>query len=315
MNAPAVEINALTKTFNAASGNPVRAVAGVDLRIDRGEIVALLGSNGAGKTTMLDMVLGLTEPTSGTLKVFGGTAGNAVGSGRIAAVLQTGGLLGDLTVGETVRMISNLYPHSLTPKEAMTRAGISKLANRRVSKCSGGEQQRLRFALALLPEPELLILDEPTAGMDVNARRAFWDTMRQEAHDGRTIIFATHYLQEADDFAQRIVMMNRGKVIADGSVAETRELTGHKIVQVSWPQVTEADLERIPTASDIARSGDRIKFSTGDADEAARYLLNHTAASGLEITTAGLDSVFTNLTSEDDRDAETATKTSEGARS
>lgn len=309
MNAPAVQITSLEKTFYPTPQNPVRAVAGVDLLIERGQIIALLGANGAGKTTLLDMLLGLTEPSNGSIKVFGGPPRATVAAGKVAAVLQTGGLLGDLKVGETVRMIAALYAHSLTPHEAMERAGISKLANRRVSKCSGGEQQRLRFALALLPEPELLILDEPTAGMDVNARREFWETMRQEAQGGRTIIFATHYLQEADDFAERIVMMNRGTIIADGPVAEIRELSGRKHVSVVWPDASDAELARIPGGEDFVRNGDRIQFSASDADAAARHLLHDTAATGLEIGSAGLDSVFTSLTTKANRGTERANPT------
>lgn len=294
----------------------MKAVTGVSLRIERGEIIALLGANGAGKTTLLDMVLGLTEPTSGTIELFGAAPKVAVSAGRISAVLQTGGLLGDLKVGETVRMISSLYPHSLAPEEAMARAGIRALAGRRVSKCSGGEQQRLKFALALLPEPDLLVLDEPTAGMDVNARKEFWRTMRQEASNGRTIIFATHYLQEADDFAERIVMMNRGQIIADGPVATFRELTGRKHVSAVWPDASDSDLGRIPGAEEITRNGDRVQFITGDADRSARYLLTETIASSLEITAVGLDSVFTNLTTEADREIESvASSNVEGVRS
>ncbi|WP_087009582.1 ABC transporter ATP-binding protein [Gulosibacter sp. 10] len=297
--APAVDVVQLEKTFNASSPNPVRAVSGVDLRIERGEIVALLGTNGAGKTTLLDVVLGLTEPTKGRVDLFGGDRAGAIASGRIAAVLQTGGLLGDLSVGETVRMIAGLYPHSLSPGEAMARAGIEQLARRRVSKCSGGEQQRLKFALALLPEPDLLILDEPTAGMDVNARREFWATMRREAGEGRTIVFATHYLQEADDFAQRITMLHQGRIVADGPVEEIRELTGRKQVSVTWPDATDEELARIPDADELERKADRIRFQTADADAAARYLLGSTPARDLLIGSAGLDSVFTTLTNGD----------------
>ncbi|MDJ1369960.1 ABC transporter ATP-binding protein [Gulosibacter molinativorax] len=300
MNTPVVQVTSVEKAFNGTGPNPVHAVAGVDLTIHRGEIIALLGSNGAGKTTLLDMILGLTTPTKGEISLFGASPGDAVAAGQIAAVLQSGGLLGDLTVGETVRMISHLYPHSLAPEEAMKRAGIRELANRRVSKCSGGEQQRLRFALALLPEPELLVLDEPTAGMDVNARRDFWATMSKEARDGRTIIFATHYLQEADDFAERIVMVHHGVIVADGPVAQIRALTGRKHVSVEWPDASDADLAGIPGTEELKRSGSRIQFVTSDSDTAARFLLN-TSARNLEITAAGLDSVFTNLTTEEAR--------------
>ncbi|RRJ87506.1 ABC transporter ATP-binding protein [Gulosibacter macacae] len=296
MNDIALRLTNVNKTFNVHSAEPVRAVRDLSLTINRGEIVAFLGPNGAGKTTSLDMVLGLTEPTNGTIEVFGGTPAKAIAAGRISAVLQSGGLLADLTVGETVRMIASLYANPLAPEEAMSRAGITKLEKRRVSKCSGGEQQRLRFALALLPEPDLLILDEPTAGMDVNARQEFWKTMRQEARGGRTIIFATHYLQEADEFAERIVMIAAGQLIADGPTAEIRELTGAKTVSVRWPNVTEADLERLPGVSDVVITDDRAEFKTGDADAAARILLTETPATDLEIRSAGLDAAFTALT-------------------
>ena len=169
--APAVELRSLVKTFPPAAGRTtreVRAVDGVDLRIEPGEVVAFLGPNGAGKTTTLDMVLGLTEPTTGTARVFGRRPREAVIAGHVSAVLQTGGLLRDLTVRETVRMIASTYAASTPVDEVIDRAGLRALADRRVSKCSGGEQQRLRFALALLPDPRLLVLDEPTAGMDVD---------------------------------------------------------------------------------------------------------------------------------------------------
>ncbi|MBO9626595.1 MAG: ABC transporter ATP-binding protein, partial [Microbacterium sp.] len=178
----------------------VQAVDGVSLRIERGEVVALLGPNGAGKTTTLDMLLGLAEPSSGTVRVLGGHPDAASKSGAIAAVLQTGGLLGDLTVGETVRLIASLHGRAALDRvpEVMRRADLDGLAKRKVSKCSGGEQQRVKFALAMVPDPDILVLDEPTAGMDVTARRHFWDVMRADADAGRTIVFATHYLEEAE---------------------------------------------------------------------------------------------------------------------
>src|SRR5699024_822898 len=218
---PAVRIAGVSKTFRSG-GRTLRAVDDIDLDIPRGQIMALLGPNGAGKTTTLDMVLGLTEPTAGQVSVDGQPPREAVTNGRVSAVLQSGGLLRDLSVAETVRIIASTFKHAMSVEEVMTRAGITKLAKRKVSKCSGGEQQRLRFALALLPDPDLLILDEPTAGMDVAARREFWDTMRADAGSGRTIIFATHYLEEADSFAERIVLMSGGHIVADGSTEEIR---------------------------------------------------------------------------------------------
>jgi len=169
---PAIELRHLVKSFRPLRGSAdteVTAVDGIDLTVGHGEVVAFLGPNGAGKTTTLDMVLGLTEPTSGTARVFGRPPRHAVVAGEVSAVLQTGGLLRDLTVRETVRMIASTYAATTPVDEVIDRAGLAALAHRRVSKCSGGEQQRLRFALALLPDPRLLILDEPTAGMDVSA--------------------------------------------------------------------------------------------------------------------------------------------------
>ena len=292
---PALVITDVTKTLHAHTTTPVHAVRNLSLTVERGEIVAFLGPNGAGKSTTLDMVLGLTTPTSGTVQVLGMSPREAITAGRVAAVLQSGGLLADLTVGETVGMIAHLNGHHLDPAEAMRRAGIEELDKRRVSQCSGGEQQRLRFALALLPEPDLLILDEPTAGMDVNARHEFWATMRAEAHEGRTIIFATHYLEEAEQFAERVAMIANGALIADGHTDDIRRMTGRKTVTLQWPDATAADLAAIPHAADLLRTGARIEFATDDADAAMRYLLTATPATEVEVTAAGLDDAFTQL--------------------
>src|SRR5699024_9628047 len=160
--------------------------------------------------------------SAGTVTVHGTRPRRAVAGGRISAMLQSGGLLRDLTVRETIRMIASTFPTTSQVDDVIERTGLGAIAGRKVSKCSGGEQQRLRFALALLPDPDLLILDEPTAGMDVGARREFWDTMRADAANGRTVIFATHYLEEADMFAQRLVLIAGGTVIADGPTNEIR---------------------------------------------------------------------------------------------
>uniref|UniRef100_UPI00296F5D3B ABC transporter ATP-binding protein n=2 Tax=Microbacteriaceae TaxID=85023 RepID=UPI00296F5D3B len=182
-----LELSAVKRHFGTGDRR-VQAVDGVDLSIRRGEVVALLGPNGAGKTTTLDMLLGLTEPSSGTVRVLGTTPQRATSSGSIGAVLQTGGLLGDLTVGETVRLIASLHGADALDRvdDVVARADLEHLARRRVSKCSGGEQQRVKFALAMVSDPDILVLDEPTAGMDVTARRHFWDVMRADADAGRT---------------------------------------------------------------------------------------------------------------------------------
>ena len=181
MSTPAIRATGLHKTFKATDGSTVVAVERVDLTIQRGEIVAFLGPNGAGKTTTVDMLLGLTTPTSGEVEIMGMTPRQAVESGRVSAVMQTGGLLPDFTVGETVQAIAALHGRLDRVEEVIERTGLAAVRARKVQACSGGEQQRLRFALALIPDPDVILLDEPTTGMDVAARQQFWDTMRADA--------------------------------------------------------------------------------------------------------------------------------------
>ncbi len=235
MTTPALKATGLTKRFRASGGETVTAVDGIDLTIDPGEIVAFLGPNGAGKTTTVDMFLGLTSPTGGSIEVYGEPPRRAVAHGRVSAVMQTGGLLPDFTVRETVRAVAALHGRPDRVDVVVERAGLGPLADRLVKACSGGEQQRLKFALALVPDPELVILDEPTTGMDVGARQEFWDTMRADAADGRTIVFATHYLAEADAFADRTVLMARGRIMADGPTAEVRAAYGGQTVSLRPP--------------------------------------------------------------------------------
>lgn len=214
-----IEACQVVKSFPSRSGTVI-AVDGVDLHIRSGEIVALLGSNGAGKSTFLDLVLGLQTPTSGNIQVFGASPRSAIKAEKVGAVLQTGGLLPDMTVKNTIRMIASTFSNPLPIDDVLTAAQLHDISDRKIAKCSGGEQQRVRFAMALLGNPQLLVLDEPTTGMDTGARFDFWDNMKAQAQAGRTIIFATHYLEEAEQFAQRIVMMSKGIVVADGSVEE-----------------------------------------------------------------------------------------------
>ena len=232
---PAIRASGLRKTFRATDGAPVVAVERVDLTVHSGEIVAFLGPNGAGKTTTVDMLLGLTAPDEGTLEVYGVSPRRAVQAGRVSAVMQTGGLLPDFTVLETVRAIAALHGRPERVDEVVERASLTGVATRRVQACSGGEQQRLRFALALIPDPDLILLDEPTTGMDVAARQLFWDAMRADAAAGRTIVFATHYLAEADAFAERTVLMARGRVVEDGPTADVRARFGGRTISFRPP--------------------------------------------------------------------------------
>jgi ABC-2 type transport system ATP-binding protein len=242
MSTPAIRATGLTKAFRLPDGSTVTAVDDIDLTVRPGEIVAFLGPNGAGKTTTVDMLLGLTSPTAGTVEVYGEAPGRAVAAGRVSAVMQTGGLLRDFTVLETVQVIASLHGRRDRVEEAVERAGLTAIAGRRVQACSGGEQQRLRFALALVPDPDLIILDEPTTGMDVATRQAFWETMRADAAGGRTIVFATHYLAEADEFAERTVLMAGGRIVADGPTSDVRASYGGRTLSFRPPaDVVRAD--------------------------------------------------------------------------
>ncbi|MFI7427433.1 ATP-binding cassette domain-containing protein [Micromonospora sp. NPDC049836] len=296
--APAVDLAGITKTFG-----PVTAVDGLSLRIEPGEVVAFLGPNGAGKTTTVDMLLGLARPDAGTVRLFGGTPADAVQLGRVAAVMQTGGLLKDLTVAETVRLTAHFYADARPPAEVLERAGIADIADRLVGKCSGGQQQRLRFALALLPDPDLMVLDEPTTGMDVEGRRDFWQAIRADARSGRTVLFATHYLDEADAYADRIVLLRQGRVVADGTTAEIKNLAAGRVVRASLPGADQAALAALPGVREVEVRGDLVLVHTDDSDTVARHLLTRTTARDLEITSRNLEDAFLALTT----DALTAT--------
>jgi ABC-2 type transport system ATP-binding protein len=289
----AVEARALTKSFGG-----VHAVTGVDLTVRPGEIVAFLGPNGAGKTTTIDMLLGLSTPDTGEVKVFGLAPRTAISRGLVSAVLQSGGLLKDLTVRETLDLTASLFADTRPVAEVLERAGITEIASRRVGLCSGGQQQRLRFAMALLSDPGLLILDEPTTGMDVEGRRAFWNAIRADADRGRTVLFATHYLDEADEYADRIVLMSRGTIVADGATAEIKNLVSGRILRATLPDADATALADLPAVDEVSVQGDRITLHTSDSDALALHLLTHTAAHDIEITSQNLESVFLALTSE-----------------
>ncbi|QMU97537.1 ABC transporter ATP-binding protein [Microbacterium esteraromaticum] len=273
----------------------------MDLTVRRGEIVALLGPNGAGKTTTLDMLMGLTEPDEGAVRVLGRPPARATADGLIAAVLQTGGLLGDLTVDETVRLIASLHGSEALRRvpEVLQRTELTGLARRKVSKCSGGEQQRVKFALALTADPDILVLDEPTAGMDVTARRHFWEVMRADADAGRTILFATHYLEEAEQFARRTVVMNHGRIVADAPTAQLRAGLGARIVAATLPEQTgdriAAALRERADVSELRVDARRLTLRARDSDAVAASLLE-AGAYDLEILAPTLETAFTALT-------------------
>ncbi|GAA2045326.1 ABC transporter ATP-binding protein [Yaniella flava] len=294
---PAIAIESVTKRFGS-----VTAVENVSLEIHPGEVLALLGPNGAGKTTLLDMVLGFAEPNSGSIRTSGDLPKRAASNGHVGAVLQDGGLLEDLSVAETVKMVAACHYWNAPVSDVMQRAGVADFATRKVKKCSGGQKQRLRFALALLTDPQLLILDEPTAGLDASARREFWDTMHAEAARGRTIVFATHYLREADDYADRVVLMSQGHVIADGSVDDMTAGLQRKL-SAQW--ISDSDPHRWATAAGLSPEQfeydaklQRIRITAADTDRIAEQLLAANLIRHLNIVQPGIEEAFFYLTEE-----------------
>ncbi|MCB9519068.1 MAG: ABC transporter ATP-binding protein [Gemmatimonadales bacterium] len=288
---PAIRLAGVTRTFGS-----VVAVDDLDLTVRPGEVVAFLGPNGAGKTTTVDMILGLSAPTRGEVSVLGLSPRDAIARGLVSAVMQSGGLLKDLTVRETVRLTASLFPGAADPDDALERAGIAGLADRKVGKCSGGEQQRLRFALALLPDPAVLLLDEPTTGMDVEGRRSFWAAIRDDAARGRTVMFATHYLEEADQYADRIVLVRQGRIVADGSGAEIKALASGRTLRATLAGADAHALAGLPGVESVEIRGDSVVVHAANTDTVARHLLTETAARDLEITSRGLEDAFVTLT-------------------
>ena len=288
---PAVRLTGLTKRYDQ-----VVAVAGLDLTIAPGEVVALLGPNGAGKSTTIDMLFGLTRPDAGTVAVYGMDPVAAIRSGRVGALLQSGGLLPDLTVGEIVKLSASLAVKPRPVAQVLERAGVSDLTKRRIAQLSGGQQQRVRFAMALVVDPDLIVLDEPTTGLDVEARRAFWASMRTETEQGRTVLFATHYLDEADAYADRIVLMRAGSVVADGTAAQIKSVVSGRTIRATMPSADPVALSALPGVDSVELRGDTALITSRDSDATLRILLTTTAARDIEVTAHNLEDAFLALT-------------------
>lgn len=302
MSDTAIQTDDLVKSFHQPGGRSrLVAVDHISLNVPRGQVVAFLGPNGAGKSSTIDMLLGLTRPDSGSVQVLGGDPGETARGGRLGAVLQAGGLLPDFTVAETIRAIAAVHGVRRGLDDLVERWGLDECADTRVRKCSGGQQQRLRFALAMLPSPEVLILDEPTTGLDVEARRAFWNAMQQEADAGRTILFATHYIEEADQFAERVILVSHGRIAADGPIAAVRAAATGATVRAVLPGTStdRAALATLPGVRSVSVSGDRVSIRTDRPDQVARHLLTATAAHDLLISASTLEDAFVQLTTAD----------------
>jgi ABC-2 type transport system ATP-binding protein len=275
----------------------VHAVNSIDLTIAPGETVALLGPNGAGKSTTIDMVLGLTRPDAGSASLFGMSPSQAVAAGAVGGMLQTGSLVPYLRVRELVETVASLYPHPLDVAEVLALSGAAEFADRMTTKLSGGETQRVRFAIALVGDPDLLLLDEPTAALDVEGRRDFWASVRAVSARGKTVIFATHYLEEADAYADRIVVLNRGRIAADGSAIQIKATVNGRAIRATLPDVDVAEIAALPGVISVDRRGDTVHMSSADAEETLRGLLErYRSVRDLEVRSAGLDEAFLALT-------------------
>jgi ABC-2 type transport system ATP-binding protein len=218
-------------------------------------------------------------------------------------MLQTGGVLRDLTVRELLAMMASLFPTPLDVDETLELAKLDGLADRRTERLSGGETQRLRFAVALVSNPDLLVLDEPTVGMDVEARRAFWVTVRELSGTGKTFLFATHYLEEAGAYADRAVLMARGRVVADGPTTEIKALVGARTISATLDDVPIEALERLPAVTNAERHGEAVVLSSSDSDRTLREFLDaYPQAADIEVRGAGLEEAFLQLTADEEEE-------------
>ncbi|MFJ8721250.1 ABC transporter ATP-binding protein [Streptomyces sp. NPDC093269] len=288
---PAVSFTGAVKTYGA-----VRAVDGVDMRIAQGETVALLGRNGAGKSTTISLLLGLVQADEGTVELFGAAPERSVLAGRVGAMLQDSRAVPRVTVRELVSFVAGRYPAPMPVAQALELAGITDLAGRRVDRLSGGQTQRVRYAVALAGNPSLLVLDEPTAALDVEARHAFWRSMREYAGLGRTVLFSTHYLEEADAHADRIIVIDRGRVVADGTGEQLRRAAGGNLVSIDLDGRGTEGLTLLPGVRSMEVRGDRALLRTDDSDATVIALAELGAIRGLEVAPASLDDAFLALT-------------------
>jgi ABC-2 type transport system ATP-binding protein len=287
-----IRLTHLTKSY----GN-VRAVRDVSLSIAPGETVALLGPNGAGKSTTIEMVLGLTRPDSGSVSLFGLPPAQAIAAGAVGGMLQTGKLFQQLTVTELISMTASLYPHPLPVAEVLRLTGTGEFAHRRSTKLSGGQTQRVRFALSMVGNPDLLLLDEPTVALDVEGRRVFWDAIRAIAAAGKTVVFATHYLEEADAYADRIVLMAHGEIVADGPATEIKAMVGGRTIRATLPGADLTQLAALPGVTSADQHGDAVILSASEPEVTLRALLNgFPAARDVEVRGAQLEEAFLALT-------------------
>jgi ABC-2 type transport system ATP-binding protein len=294
MSSPVAELTDVTHNYGA-----VAALTDVSLALQPGQVTALLGPNGAGKTTVVSLLTGVARPTRGSARLFDGDPRAMTGRRRMGVMLQISRVPETLTVREHLHLFSAYYPAPLPLPTVLALAGLDSVADRRFGALSGGQQQRALFALAICGNPELLFLDEPTVGMDVEARRLFWQTVRDLAAAGRAILLTTHYLEEADALASRVVVINRGRVVADGRPDEIKAHAADRQVTCRTALPHRA-LEALPGVTRVDAQADGVRLVTANAEATVRALLQQDpAVSALEVRSVGLEEAFLALTSGD----------------
>jgi ABC-2 type transport system ATP-binding protein len=289
---------AIVASLDGVSKNygEVRALRNVNFAVGAGQVVALLGPNGAGKTTAVKLLLGLIQPNSGKTRVFGGDPTNPQNRMRTGAMLQVGKVPETLRVREHIDLFSSYYSNPLPLEEVLAAAGLEKLRDRKFGDLSGGQRQRTLFALAICGNPDLLFLDEPTVGLDVEARRALWEEIRSLVERGKTVLLTTHYLEEADALADRIAVINQGEIIAEGTPAEIKSQTSGKRIRCITA-LSLAALLQIPGVSSARQDREMVEIHAVEAEPVLRILLaRDSSVSGIEITSAGLEEAFLALT-------------------
>jgi ABC-2 type transport system ATP-binding protein len=292
--APVARIEGASKNYGA-----VQALVDFNFEVRAGELVALLGPNGAGKTTAIKLLLGLATPSRGKVSVFGGDPASTVTHTRVGAMLQVGRVPETLRVWEHIDLFSSYYPNPLPLNETLAIAGLEDLRNRKFGVLSGGQKQRVLFALAICGNPDLLFLDEPTVGLDVEARHLLWDEIRKLLRRGKTVVLTTHYLEEADALADRIGVINKGAIIAEGTPAEIKSRTAGKKIRCIT-QLSATVIQSLPGVSAVQSDRDAMVIHTAQAEDVLRGLLRlDLEISGIEVSGAGLEDAFLALTRED----------------
>jgi ABC-2 type transport system ATP-binding protein len=294
-NEPVASLAGVTHRYGA-----VEALANVSLTLSSGHVTALLGPNGAGKTTVVRLLTGLAKPTVGTARLFGGNPQSVAARRQLGVMLQVARVPEMLTVREHIHLFSSYYPAPLPLSKVLEVAGLESLADRRYGQLSGGEKQRTLFALALCGNPRLLFLDEPTVGMDVESRRRFWAGVRSLIAAGRSILLTTHYLEEADALASRIVVLNRGRIVADGTPASIKQQAAGRQVRCET-RLSRAALGALPGVQRVEdEPPNGVRLLTTDADQTLRALLRQDeTACNLDVRSVGLEEAFLALTSAD----------------